>query len=526
MAAVKDTKVKPMVSNSPSEANAPLGPTVPVNTYWQLKSNQITDDDEKEMEDILDDYCDGLCPDMDKTLVFLSALEKKHGVPLIQLVFGVYSRELIKWYANPNHHNKPFAVHQFNLNYPLFQHYENVDPKIHAAFDALISILIKRSFCEPLLNEISYVIQDDLNAFIEIQRAVHHIIRTCIKVLSLPVRLDLLILPRKVKAKGTINDIDQQVQIRDLNDVFDHEVQEERDEDAVDYYHCRIEVSEDVDWVKVLQAVIRAACDQFDIDNLQQSERYVLVIDRRAEYCTEYFDIYFYQVPEALEQTLPLQYYRHFSLLNFYFSKTFVLPTLGGRPIGLYARSFQMFALSYHLDAIDDINVNWYFNGSQVRFDPSDMITIWPMFFEHVPKGMVQMDVLCNERFESSIFDAFWQSTTQESNDIYVTPQKQYEQKPIMYATSNPDEESESSESSDVSVDTNTLCMCIKQKMGAKWLDLVSQVIQRIEKEFEEIEDIEDDIGDIDSSEILEGFNGDFQQQLKGVIEDHIATSS
>eukprot|EP01083_Nonionella_stella_P168608 569766_1 len=515
MAAVKDTKVKPIVSNSPSEANAPLGPTVPVNTYWQLKSNQITDDDEEEMEDILDDYCDGLCPDMDKTLVFLSALEKKHGVPLIQLVFGVYSRELIKWYANPNHHNKPFTVQQFNLNYPLFQHYENVDPKIHAAFDALISILIKRSFCEPLLNEISYVIQDDLNAFIEIQRAVHHIIRTCSKILSLPVRLDLIILPRKVKATGTIDDIEQQVQIGDLKVVF--EAQEERD-DAVDYYYCKIEYSDNVDWVKVLQGVIRDACDQFEIDNLEQSERYVLVIDRRAEYSTQYFHIYFYQVPDELQQTLPPQYYRHFSLLNFYFSKTFVLPTLGGRPIGLYARSFQMFALSYHLNATNDVSVYWYFNGSQVRFDPSDMITIWPKFFETVPEEMVSLDALRDERFEAETFDAFWQSTTQQICDVFVTPQQP---EPIMYATINPDDEE-----SDGGLDIGTLCAYIKQKMGAKWPDFVLQVIQRIEEEFEEIEDIEDDIGDIDSSEILEGFNGDFQQQLKGVIEDHIATRS
>eukprot|EP01083_Nonionella_stella_P037171 101353_1 len=525
MAAVKDTKVKPMVSNSPSEANAPLGPTVPVNTYWQLKSNQITDDDEKEMEDILDDYCDGLCPDTDKTLVFLSALEKKHGIPLIQLVFDVYSRELIQWYANTNHHNKPFTVQQFNLNYPLFQHYENVDETIYTAFQTLIPILIKRSFCEPLLGEISYVIQDDPKEFIEIQRAIARLIRPSSEVsefdsLPVPVRVDAIILSRKVKAIGTIDDIAQQVQIGDLNEAF----QTEEFEDAV--YHHKIKRSKDVAWFRELKDVVREACRQFGIKNLQQYERYVLVIDRREEYCKQYFHVYFYQVPDELEQTLPPQYYRHLSLLNFYFSKTFALPTSRGRPIGLYARAFQMFALSYHLNATNDVSVYWYFNGSQVRFDPSDMITIWPMFFEHVPKGMVQMDVLCNERFESSIFDAFWQSTTQESNDIYVTPQKQYEQKPIMYATSNPDEESESSESSDVSVDTNTLCMCIKQKMGAKWLDLVSQVIQRIEKEFEEIEDIEDDIGDIDSSEILEGFNGDFQQQLKGVIEDHIATSS
>eukprot|EP01083_Nonionella_stella_P210020 760754_1 len=80
MAAVKDTEVKPIVSNSPSDTNVLLEPTVPANTYWQLKYSQVTDDDEEEMADIFDNYCDELCPDRDKTLVFLSALDNSVGL--------------------------------------------------------------------------------------------------------------------------------------------------------------------------------------------------------------------------------------------------------------------------------------------------------------------------------------------------------------------------------------------------------------------------------------------------------------
>eukprot|EP01083_Nonionella_stella_P074631 202527_1 len=48
------------------------------------------------------------------------------------------------------------------------------------------------------------------------------------------------------------------------------------------------------------------------------------------------------------------------------------------------------------------------------------MITIWPKFFATVSEEMLSLDALRDERFESSIFDAFWQSTTQQEPIIPI----------------------------------------------------------------------------------------------------------
>eukprot|EP01084_Bolivina_argentea_P209582 356967_1 len=485
-----------------------------VDYYWSFSSNEVSSDDVQEMEYILRKFCPSLLANSDKTLALICALSKKKRIPLIENILSTYNRQLIMFTCSSKNNASKFTVECFINNCPLFQHYKNTDNRLFDKLKMILPIFHKRLCCEPELNRITYKINDDINEYIEIQSAFHQLIQFSNKEWSIfsdfPLRLDLWIIPRNIQCTNS-DEYDQQTEIGNILD----ELKSCENLKSKFIYHCKIPFVHDIAWAKQLRTVFNNVFQQFG-GKLKRFRRYIMIIDRRETCCQKFIHIYLFKVPG---QKLPAEYYEYLSLIKFYFSKQFLLPKVNQNNIGIYDRLFNIFCISYNLTAINNISVYWSFNGTQLRFYPSDMVNIWPLFFYPNKVTIPHKKIFC-EIFKNDQFEHFYQSATKQ---VLPQPTLMFHQIDEASETTTISHETKQNEEEPT---VNNFCKYLQRNLKEQWSELVESVVENINKEFDEIDDVQDDVDDPDSSEILTLFGENdendtnkttFQQQLQVV---------
>eukprot|EP01084_Bolivina_argentea_P293403 504600_1 len=461
-----------------------------IDTIWTFETNKIQSHDMQQMSSILHDYCKQTIntqANNDKlatadTMTFICALSKKYKMPLVEWLLSTYYRTFIDHYVNSGN---DYDIKQFIKTYPFFRHYNNKSkPVLFNQLTMIIDICHVRLFSKPSLNQITYKICDKYDEYIEIVSSFDRFIQMNTQsnedslLNALPLQIDLWIVPNKVE---NVNDLIDHKQIEVPQDI-EAELNLCSKLKEKNVYCYERNSSSYISWYETFKIVFREACKQFAKEKLERYKRYVMIIDRRQEVVS----IYFFKAPKGTK--IPKEYYQYLTVINFCYSKKVLLPKQDGRDIGAYHRLYNMFCLSYHMKAANNISVYWCFNGSQLRFYPIDMINIWPKFFgfEMNANEMTTYKNKLGPIFRDERFEKFYEITTKQQLSV-LQPIKQ----------------TKIEEKTEQTIDA--LCIHVRQQFEAypNWTDSVNEVIQIIDDEFEDLEQIRDDIEEPDDSNLL-----------------------
>jgi len=162
--------------------------------------------------------------------------------------------------------------------------------------------------------------------------------------------------------------------------------------DAVHYKSIDTAPSSPVHAPKIVSEFLTEAVQKFHLEH-RPGHRVLLVVDRRGCNVGDGVrghvgtKLYAYLLPsDRVRESRRESYVR----CSFFFrSKKCVIPGFVDDPlgeIGLFeSLQGQMFGLSHHVYAEDDVACYWSRHGSAHRFFVEDMYTVWPSFFVEVP---------------------------------------------------------------------------------------------------------------------------------------------